>query len=157
MKPFIIHRIGLCLLGCLGCLWMPGGGAAAALPDDAALSIPPENGYEALAIEGINEVALYNRYPASWTVLDLSEAWTTNALSKNQALKDQAQKAEAAAKQKATATDSKISELLGDAVAAPSPAKVRDQDPTPEEIKKLNFLLYHVVIQSGAKDLNIQG
>ena len=84
------RRVGrattVCLIIRLGCVGLIGIGTAlgaAALPPDAALTIPKEDGFEELKIEGINDVALYNRYPASWAVTDLSSAWQTNALSES--------------------------------------------------------------------------
>jgi hypothetical protein len=67
---------GAILLGCAG---FPVFGNAA-LPPDTALTIPKEDGFDALAIEGVSNVTLYSQSPETWTVTELTGTWRKKRL-----------------------------------------------------------------------------
>jgi hypothetical protein len=54
--------------------------SAQALPPDPELTIPPEDRFDPLVIEGVNDVALYPQFPESWTVTNLTGAWRKRKL-----------------------------------------------------------------------------
>ena len=57
--------------------------AEPAMPEDQLLTIPREDLFdecEEISVEGINQIKLYDRYPAPWKVIDITNKWIVGPL-----------------------------------------------------------------------------